>query len=187
MWSESKHLTSSMCLGPPRKIFKNLRVKQVVVPPDLIETKMHQVASAFDDPASALQKMQGAYNSLHIRGNFSAFASDAQVIHILDEHHANWPNQSIAQWIQKVTGSLRRRPSVDNSESSCDICMESIDRKVGTWTTICGHSYCTVCAPIAFRNWTSNHNAATTFIDCPSCRTPLSSFDTIRVKSDIDD
>lgn len=49
-----------MCLGPSKKALKNLRVKQVIVPPDLIETKMHQVASAFDDSSAALQRMQQA-------------------------------------------------------------------------------------------------------------------------------
>jgi hypothetical protein len=176
-----------MCLGPSKKYFKNLRVRQVIVPPDLIETKMHQVANAFEDPAAALAKMQAAYNSLHIRGNLQAWASEKQLESILDDHHREWPNQSVGQWIQKVSGALRRRPSIDNAESTCDICVEPIDRKMGVWTTVCGHSYCSVCAPLAFRNWTSNHNAATTFIDCPSCRTSLSSFDTVRIKDGIPD
>jgi hypothetical protein len=58
MWDECKFLTASMCLGPSKAALKNLRVKLVIVPPDLIETKMHQVANAVDDPNEALAKMQ---------------------------------------------------------------------------------------------------------------------------------
>lgn len=176
-----------MCLGPCRKAFKNLRVKQVVVPPDLIETKMQQVASVFEDPASALQKMQLASHGLHIRGNLSAWCNPKQLESIFDEHYRVWTNQTVGQWVQKIPGVLRRRPSVDHAEHICDICVEPIDKDLGCWTTVCGHSYCSVCAPLAFRNWTANHHAGSTFIDCPSCRTSLSSFDTVRVKHNVPD
>lgn len=66
---------------------------------------------------------------------------------------------------------------------TCSVCFEESQDKTW-WTTVCGHPFCSTCGPIAFRNWTPNHNAGTTFVECPACRTVLSSFDVIRHSPD---
>jgi hypothetical protein len=166
------------------------------VPPDTVEVRLNQLAQATQNTTEALEAFRRVgLDTLMTRGNLHAFTNAAQAETIFDKHYREWTSQTLAQWVQRLPGTLRRRKmtledsdkTLDQSLCSCAVCFESFDFDKGYWLTLCGHRFCADCGPMAFRNWVSNHNAAQVFIDCPACRTPLCSFDTLRIRQNVED
>lgn len=161
-------------------------MKPIQVNPDIVDLRIVQVCDSFSNSKEAFDNLSqaGFTTDLLIRGNLFGIVNETQANTLLDRHFLLFPKRTFAQWMQNAEGNLRRRDSINSPSTSCQICFEDIPETDVTWKTLCEHTFCKSCGPLAFRLWTPNHNAGTTFVDCPACRTSLSSFDTLRIQKD---